>query len=251
MSPSLLQVPKTLKEYINQYQENGKLLEVKEKTIKEPTFNTFFSSYVVDVIVFATGILTVILTFVIMYMLCRQSKLKSIVANMALQCIKTIEAAMTKETESCNFELMQLLIILNLVMTVLLIFIKLKKSKVFQGHLFTNMVKINLFLANTQSYMPLELNSAAGNVHLFKLSGALVTENFILKKNWIWDVLEINWNNTCVTLNDKEISLPGTLTIPLVYKLKVRKSLTERNSLYMYIMLKHRKSWYSLESEQD
>ena len=84
MSPSLLQAPKTLKEYINQYQENRKLIEAKEKMIKEPTFNTFLSSYVVDVIMFVTGILTVILTFVIMYVLCRQSTLKSIVANMAL-----------------------------------------------------------------------------------------------------------------------------------------------------------------------
>ena len=73
MSPSLLQVSKTLKVYINQYQENRKLMEIKEKTIKEPTFNTFLSSYIADVIMFATGILSVILTFVITYMLCRQS----------------------------------------------------------------------------------------------------------------------------------------------------------------------------------
>ena len=65
--------------------------------IKEPTFNTFLSSYMIDVIMFVTGILTVILTFVIMYMLCGQSKLKSIVANLALQCIKTVEAAAIKE----------------------------------------------------------------------------------------------------------------------------------------------------------
>ena len=116
MSPSLLQTPKKLKKYKTQYQENRKLLEIKEKTIKEPTFNTFLSSYVVDIVVFTTGILTVILTFVIMYILCGQSKLKSIVANMALQHIKTLEATMIKETESCNFELMHLLIILNLVM---------------------------------------------------------------------------------------------------------------------------------------
>ena len=141
--------------------------------IKEPTFNTFLSSYMIDVIMFVTGILTVILTFVIMYMLCRQSKLKAIVANLALQCIKTVEAAVIKEINSCNLELIQLLIILNLVLTVSLVLVKLKKSKVFQGHLFTNMVKIKLFLANTQSYVPLELNSAAGNVHLFKLSGTL------------------------------------------------------------------------------
>ena len=108
-------------------------------------------------------------------------------------------------------------------MRALIVLIKMKKNRVFQGHLVINMVKINLFLANNQSYVQLELNSAAGNVHLFKLSGALAIENFTLRKNWIWDVLEINWNNTCVTLNNKEISLPGTLTTLLAYKLKSQK----------------------------
>ena len=42
-------------------------------------------------------------------------------------------------------------------------------------------------------------------------------------------MLEINWNSAHVTLNDREINLPGTLTIPLVYKLKVRELLMERN----------------------
>ena len=133
----------------------------------------------------------------------------------------------------------------------MLVLAKLKKSKVFQGHIFTNVVKTKLFLANTQFHVPLELNSAAGNVHLFKMSGALAVEKFTLKKNWIWDVLEINWCNTHVTLNDREINCPGTLTIPLIYKLKVRKLFTERNSMHVYIMLKHRKSWYNLENEHD
>ena len=103
----LLQAPKTLREYINQYQENRKLLECKEKTIKEPTFNSFLSSYVTDVMVFVTGILTVNFTFVIMHMLCRQSKLKSVVANRALQYNKMIEASMIKEIENCNIKPLQ------------------------------------------------------------------------------------------------------------------------------------------------
>ena len=131
MSPNLLQAPKTLKEYINQYQGNRKLIDIKEETIKDPMFNAFLSSYVADVIVFATGILSVILAFVITYMLCRQSKLKSLVANMALQCIKTIETATIKEIENCNFGILKLLIILNLAMTALLILMKIKKSRVF------------------------------------------------------------------------------------------------------------------------
>ena len=128
---------------------------------------------------------------------------------------------------------------------------KLKTSKVFQGHIFTNIVKIKLLLANTQFYVPLELNSVAGNVHLFKLSGALTVEKFTLRKSWIWDVLEIDWYNSRVTLNEREINLPETVTIPLIYKLKVRKLFTESSSMHMYIMVKHRKSWYNLEVEQD
>ena len=146
---------------------------------------------------------------------------------MALHHVKIIEAAALKEIENCEFGIIKFLIILNLTMTKLLILIKIKKSRVFQGLLFTNMVKVNLFIADTQSYVPLELNRIARNVHLFKLTGALHIENFALKKNWIWDVLEVNWNNICVTLSDKEINLPGTLTIPLAYKLKVRRLFTE------------------------
>ena len=54
-----------------------------------------------------------------------------------------------------------------------------------------------------------------------------------------------------VTLNGREINLPVNLTIPLIYKLEVRKLFTERNSMCVYIMLKHRKLWYNLENEQD
>ena len=35
-----------------------------------------------------------------------------------------------------------------------------------------------------------------------------------LKKNWIWDVLEIDWSNVSITLNDNEINLPRSLIIP-------------------------------------
>ena len=64
-------------------------------------------------------------------------------------------------------------------------------------------------------------------------------------------MLEINWDNTHVTLNERENNLPGTLTIPLIYKLKVRKLFLEGSSMHVYVMLKHRQSWYNLEVEQD
>ena len=70
--------------------------------------------------------------------------------------------------------------------------------------MFSNIVKIKLFIADTQSYVPIELSKIAGNVHLFKLTGALLLENINLRKNWIWDVLEVDWSDIHVTLSGKK-----------------------------------------------
>ena len=43
----------------------------------------------------------------------------------------------------------------------------------------------------------------AGNVHLFKLKRILIVKNLTLKKNWVWDVLEIDWMDAWLSLNDK------------------------------------------------
>ena len=85
------------------------------------------------------------------------------------------------------------------------------------------MVKIKLFLADTKSYVSLNLNQSARNTHLFKLIGELSSDNVALKKNWIWDMLEIRWVDTRVMLNNKEVHLPTTLLVSLIHKLKVRK----------------------------
>ena len=111
------------------------------------------------------------------------------------------------------------------------------------------MVKIKLFLADTKSYLSLNLNQSARNMHLFKLMGELLPNDVILKKNWIWDVLEVKWGNTHITLNNKEIHLPTTLQVPCIHKVKVRKLFDKRSLMHIYIMLKQRKSWYNLECE--
>ena len=57
-------------------------------------------------------------------------------------------------------------------------------------------------------------------------------ENLILRKNWIWDVLEIDWTDMYLLQDHKEINLPVTVAIPLYYKYKLRqflKTLRERS----------------------
>ena len=44
-------------------------------------------------LLFIAALITTVVTLVVMYMVCRQSKLKALVANIALQHTKTVEAA--------------------------------------------------------------------------------------------------------------------------------------------------------------
>ena len=195
INSSLLQAPKTLREFVNQYKEKRKLIDIQEKEIKTQNskLKTFISSFIADALIFAAALLTVIITFIIIYMLSGQSKLKTLVANIALQCVKAIEVADPKnQVANCEFGIVKFLMLLNLVIVTLMALAKIRKSRIFKGHLFSNMVKIKLFTADTQSYVPLDLNKIAGNVHLFKLTGGLLLENVTLRKNWIWDVLEID-----------------------------------------------------------
>ena len=186
----------------------------------------------------------------IIYVITGQSKLEALITTMALQRIRAVEAINTERpVQNCHSGLLKILLVLNLVIVVLLLLRKIKKSVFFWGQPFSNMVKIKLFLANTKSYVLLNLNQSAGNMHLFKLMGELSQNDVILKKNWICDMLEITWGNTHITLSNKKIHLPTTLLVPLIHKLKVRKLFNKTDLMHVYIMLKQRKSWYNLECE--
>ena len=64
---------------------------------------------------------------------------------------------------------------------VLFVVIKLRKLKVFRGHLFLNAVKIMLFIWDTTYYVPIKLCKTVGSIHLFKITGTLTSENIKLK----------------------------------------------------------------------
>ena len=65
----------------------------------------------------------------------------------------------------------------------------------------------------------------------------LKAENIKLNKNYIWDMLEIDWKEVTVTFNEKKINLPNVVTIKLQDKIKVR-CLMKRELLLFPLMLK-------------
>ena len=125
---------------------------------------------------------------------------------------------------------------------------KIRKTSFCKGCLFSNNTKILLFVSNAHSYVPIKLCRVAGSIHLFRIKGRLNPENMKLKKNWIWDVLEIDWSDISITLNDNEINLPRSVIIPFKEKYRARK-LLRKHPLLFYIMLKQGKTWFSLVPE--
>ena len=135
---------------------------------------------------------------------------------------------------------MGMLIIITLGM-LYLVTNKIRKTSFCKGRLFSNNTKILLFISNAHSYVPIKLYRVARSIHLFRMKGRLNPENVKLKKNWIWDVLEIDWSDISITLNDNKINLPISVIIPFKERYRARK-LLRKHPLLFYIILKQGKT---------
>ena len=173
-----MQAPKTLKDYIKQFQEHNKKLQVNVPHHNtKSNFKGFISSFIVDIIGFGVALLTIMTALVVIYIVTGHSKLKTFVANMALQCIKTVEAAALNLNHIiCENGLVKVLLIINLAVVTLMAFAKLRKSRIFKGKLFSNTIKVKLYVADNHCYIPLHLKKLAGSAHLFKIHGILSKE---------------------------------------------------------------------------
>ena len=255
ISPNLINAPKTLQDLAVQYKNKKNILDKKEQNSDKPKasdsrFQSFLNSFIADVLIFTAALITLIIMLIIIYVLYGQSKLKVLVTNIAMQRIKAVEAAdMSGMLCTCKTQwyIMGMLMIITLGM-LYLVTNKIRKTSFCKGRLFSNNTKILLFVSNAHSYVPIKLCRVARSIHLFRIKGRLNPENVKFKKNWIWDVLEIDWSDVSITLNVNEINLPRSVIIPFKEKYRARK-LLRKHLLLFYIMLKQGKTWFSLVPE--
>ena len=111
-------------------------------------------------ILFIEAFIILVVTLVLINKVCRQSKLKALVASIALQHTKAVEAAKSP-TRYCiyepNWHIMGLLLIMLLGITYL-VMCKIRKSSLFKGPLLSNITKIVLLISNATNYVPINLN---------------------------------------------------------------------------------------------
>ena len=242
ISPNLLNIPKTLQDLAVQYQNKKNILNKKEQELENPEetskFKSFLNIFLADILLFTAALITLIITLVIIYVMYGLSKLKALVTNIVMQWIKTVEATDVSDmlcTWKTQWYIMGMLIIITLGM-LYLVTNKIRKSSFFKGCLFSNNTKILLFVSNTHLYIPIKLCKVVRSIHLFRIRGRLNLENVKLKENWIWDVLEIDWSNFSITLNDNEIDLSSSVIIPFKERYRARR-LLRKHLLLFYIML--------------
>ena len=89
INPNLINAPKTLQDLAIQYRNKRNILDKKEQELDKPKENSkcqlFLNSFLADVLIFTAMLITLIITLIIICIVYRQSKLKALVANIAMQ----------------------------------------------------------------------------------------------------------------------------------------------------------------------
>ena len=187
ISPNLINAPKTLRDLAVRYRNKKNIPHREECNLDKPKendsiFQSFLNSFIADVLIFTAALITLIIMLIIIYVLYRQSKLKALVTNIAMQRIKAVEAADTNGmlcTCKTQWYIMGMLIIITLGM-LYLVTNKIRKTSFCKGRLFSNNTKILLFISNVHSYVPIKLCRVARSIHLFRIKGRLKPENIKL-----------------------------------------------------------------------
>ena len=213
---SLRYRPTKLKDFITNYVNNDKeIFDLQQRyTMESHTLSSnknFFSSYIVNIFMFISSIISIITITLVVYLFCKHKHIRTIVASWILHKIKEVEANSNPNLEINNYEcgtLPYVGIILTVLSTIIVIFLHYRKSRLCRGYRFSNVMKIVLFILDVQNYIPIKLCKTSGSIHLFKIKGTLKSGNIKLNRNNLWDTLEINWNKITITFNDNKIDCP-------------------------------------------
>ena len=174
---------------------------------KEFSNKNFFNSQVVKIFKFIVATISIIATIVTIYAICKHNKLRALVTSLALQQVKEVKAEYTEDIDYKSKCTAQFYVILTLCIAmiglIIFAFLQLRRIKLCRCQLFSNVVKIKLFISDVQYYVLVKLCKTAGSIHLFRITGKIMMDKVKLNKYYIWDILEIDWNEVKVTFNGK------------------------------------------------
>ena len=111
--------------------------------------------------------------------MCKHTKLKMLVTSLALQQIREVDTV-TKQGHiliihdiefTCKIQWYAICMLsISILGIIVFIILNARKLKLFRGHLFSNAVKIILFISDAQYYVPVKLCRTAGSIHVLKIT---------------------------------------------------------------------------------
>ena len=137
-------------------------------------------------------------TSIVLFIICKHTKLKSLVTSLILQQLREVDAVSKQGHVSiiqdieCICKIQSYTICtfsLSILGIVIFIILNARKLKLVRGHLFSNAVKIMLFISDAQYHILVKLSRTAGSIHLFKITGKLIPEHVKLKKKIYYGML--------------------------------------------------------------
>ena len=241
----LLKVPETMKGLVQQYRQTGQTLKIHESKTK----NKFFENIAIDIFLFIAAIISMSVVIAIIHIVCKHVKLKTLLTGIAFQPIKQTEAVVTSQIQQHCTAQWYAIAALTLMIVLLIIYICLtmQRCTIFKRRLYSNTVTIMLFFSDIKQYIPVKLSKSVSSIRLFQIYGQLSSDQKVLEKNCLWDMITINWKEVFVTLNSTMVQMPKSVKVLLRDKYKLR-TLMEKHTLLLHVILKQGPSWYALDN---
>ena len=175
---SLLHASTNLKDFIHRYTTRKEIFDLQERheTILNINKNFFSNNHIFDIFVLISSIISLVSTILIIYLICKHTKIRKLIASLILHQVKEVGAS-SKGTNSECTTLAYIGITLTILSLIIVMFLHYRKSRFCKGHRFSNVVKIMIFISDVQNYVPIKLCKTAGSIHLFKIIGTLIAEN--------------------------------------------------------------------------
>ena len=154
---SLLPVPTNLKNYVQDYTKNKEIFDLEErhvssiKLLNHSNKNFFSNNYIVDIFVFATSVISLISTTLIVYLFCKHKLIRILMTSLILHRIKNIEASSSETNCECK-TLAYIGIGLTILSLIIVTFLHYRKSRLCKGHNFSNALKIMVFISDVSNY---------------------------------------------------------------------------------------------------
>ena len=241
----LLKAPGTLKGLMQQYKQKSKMLD---KAQNDKPKNEFFDNIAIDIFLFVAAIISMLAVTAIIHLVCRHAKLKALLTGIAFQPLKQAEEVVTQQRKEFCTAQWYAIAALTVLTILLIVYIcsSNQKCTLFKRRLYSNTVTIMLFFSDVRQYVPVKLCKSAGSIHLFQIYGQLDSDQIILEKNCLWDMIKIDWKEVFVTLNGTIVRMPKMVKVPLRDKYRLR-TLMDKHSLLLHVMLRQGTSWYALD----